>query len=162
MPARSPKKAKKLPDRKLVIDWKKAAWLCEAGCKTAEIVATMGVSYDTFLRRCAEDNDITFSNFRLRHRARGDAILTEKQYKIATGMTMKGDKTMLMWLGKNRLGQRDRTETTGTVVSAEVTKQDMKEIDEERRKEINGALDDMIAGNVPIEGPSRSSEEIEE
>jgi hypothetical protein len=42
--------------------------------------------------------------------ANGKASLRSKQYELA----MDGDKTMLVWLGKNRLDQRDKSEVDQT------------------------------------------------
>lgn len=48
-----------------------------------------------------------FSAFKLLHHGRGDDMIRLKQFELAT---KNGDVNMLKWLGKNRLGQRDRTE----------------------------------------------------
>lgn len=55
-----------------------------------------------------------FSAFRLIHLGRGNDLIAMKQFELA----MKGDKALLIWLGKNRLGQRDRQEFTNAAGEA--------------------------------------------
>lgn len=69
------------------------------GCTIAEIAAVMGVSRDTIERRCRKEIDLG--------REKGNASLRKKQWEMA----MAGDKTMLIWLGKNRLNQADKAES---------------------------------------------------
>lgn len=96
---------------KIPIDWGRVATLCAAGCHAPAIAHEMGCNDDTIYRRCQEDNGEDFTAFRLRHIQRGDDILRAKQFELAS----KGDRSMLIWLGKNRLNQRDRQEIQGQV-----------------------------------------------
>jgi hypothetical protein len=91
------------------IDWDKVQYLFEAGCTTKAVARAIGVSHDTIRRRCKRDMRLDFHEFFRRCRARGDNLLRAKQYEIA----LKGNVTMLIWLGKQRLGQSDRTELSG-------------------------------------------------
>lgn len=50
---------------------------------------------------------MTFTAYSAEKRSCGDNILAEHQYKKSLGITAKGDTTLLIWLGKNRLDQRD-------------------------------------------------------
>lgn len=93
------------------IDWDKVATLCSAGCFGTSIAHEIGITEETLYRRCQKDNQEDFSAFRLRHLARGDDVIRAKQFDLA----VKGDKAMLIWLGKNRLNQRDRQEIQGQV-----------------------------------------------
>jgi hypothetical protein len=61
----------------------------------------IGVHPNTFYLTCERINGIPFSQYAQEKRAEGDDHLRMAQYNLA----MKGDKTMLIWLGKNRLGQ---------------------------------------------------------
>lgn len=92
----------------IIIDWKKVDQLLEAGCHTTEIASYFGVSTDSFYNRCLKDKGINFSAYSQEKRRRGDSLLRAKQYEVA----MKGDKTMLVWLGKNRLDQKDEMNLT--------------------------------------------------
>ena len=50
---------------------------------------------------------MTFTAFQQQRRAQGESLIRHKQYQRALGLTDSGDNTMLIWLGKNRLGQRN-------------------------------------------------------
>lgn len=90
--------------------------MIEAGCTAVGIAATFGIEEDTLRKRCPTDNKCTFSEFSQQKRAKGDDLLRMKQFEAA----MKGDKTMLVWLGKQRLGQAEKTENQLTVNKIEV------------------------------------------
>lgn len=67
-------------------------------CTDEEIAAVLDVSADTLTRRFAEALK--------RGRQVGKKSLRRKQFQLA----MKGDRTMLIWLGKQHLGQTDKVE----------------------------------------------------
>ena len=90
------------------IDWKRVDELLEADCEGTEIAAYLGLEPNTLYRRCIADHKIVFSKYLQEKKARGNSLLKEKQFKIAKG----GDKTMLIWLGKQRLGQSDKSDHT--------------------------------------------------
>lgn len=74
-------------------------------CTDEEISAVLGVNLDTLLN---ERNKETFSECKKRGIDEGKASLRRKQYEIA----MKGNASMLIWLGKQWLGQTDKVENT--------------------------------------------------
>jgi hypothetical protein len=96
------------------IDWAFVDEYLEAGCEGVEIAGLLGVHPETLYNHCESDHKMGFSLYRQSKRAKGDAILRHKQYEIAK----EGDKAMLIWLGKNRLGQSEKQEVT--VSSVEV------------------------------------------
>jgi hypothetical protein len=83
------------------IDKEQVRKLAALGCTIAEIASVIGVSRDTIERRCR-------SELRTGHE-QGNASLRRKQFEIASA----GNVTMLIWLGKQRLGQVDRQAITG-------------------------------------------------
>jgi hypothetical protein len=86
------------------IDWTMVGDLLKAGCKGVEIAARLGICPDTLYGRCEQERNVEFSVFSAQKKADGDALLREAQFKKAT----KGkDNNMLIWLGKNRLDQRE-------------------------------------------------------
>jgi len=91
---------------KAIIDWDKVGKMCEAGGFARGIAATLGITEDTLGNRCKSDLKLDFSEFRQQKLARGDELLKSKQFQVA----MTGDKTMLIWLGKQRLGQSEKNE----------------------------------------------------
>ena len=88
---------------KRVIDLRQVVKLAELHCNDREIAAVVGVSEDTLHRRFAEEIG--------KARERGKTSLRRVMWRTA----MKGNVTMLIWLGKQYLGQTDRasTELTG-------------------------------------------------
>jgi len=88
------------------IDWDMAEKLCSIHCTGEEIASILGVSYDTLQRRCQEEYKFGFADYYKKASANGKMSLRRKQYEVA----MKGNTSMLIWLGKNILGQRDHVE----------------------------------------------------
>ena len=89
---------------KYVIDWSLVDELLEADCEGTEVAAYLGIAADTLYDRCVKENGVIFSAYLREKKAKGNTTLKQKQYETA----MDGDKTMLIWLGKNRLNQRDK------------------------------------------------------
>ena len=84
---------------RLKLDPKTIENLASIGCTNEEIASVVGCSSDTITRRFAEC--IT------KGRDRGKATLRRLQWQGATA----GNPTMLIWLGKQMLGQRDQLKT---------------------------------------------------
>lgn len=70
-------------------------------CTEEEIEVILGVSLDTLHNA---DNDAIFREALKKGRASGKQSLRREQYKLA----MRGDRGMLIWLGKQYLGQSDK------------------------------------------------------
>jgi len=85
------------------IPWAKVDKWLEAGCLGTEVAARIGIHKETLYRRCQKEKGISFSDYIQQKKAAGNSILREEQFKAA----MKGDRGMLIWLGKQRLDQRD-------------------------------------------------------
>jgi hypothetical protein len=102
------KQPKKVGRPKAILNWKKIAEYIQAGCSTVEISAKFGVDVTTLHDRCVEDNGKNYSLFSQENKSKGDVLLRKIQFDKA----IKGDNTMIIWLGKNRLGQRDKPEET--------------------------------------------------
>ncbi len=88
------------------IDWNKVNKLLEAGCSGAEIAANFGINPATLYDRCQTDNGKMFSEYSQEKQSKGDSLLRKAQFDKA----LSGDNTMLVWLGKNRLNQRENKE----------------------------------------------------
>lgn len=107
----APKKGCKNPNggrKRTEIDWTKVANLLKCQCTTEGIAAIVGVEKTTLYRRCEEDNNISYTVFCQQNRMQGVESLRAKQYQVA----MEGDKTMLIWLGKQLLGQKEKQDIT--------------------------------------------------
>lgn len=94
---------------KININWDRVEELLEAGAGAEGIAALIGCDRDTLYKRCKKDKKCEFSTLRQLKRAKGDEMIREAQFKAA----ITGDKTMMIWLGKNRLNQVDKSEHTG-------------------------------------------------
>jgi len=72
--------------------------LAELGCRTEEIADFFGCSHDTINKR--------FASELVKGRAKIAITLRRSQIQLA----MKGNATLLIWLGKQMLGQVERTQ----------------------------------------------------
>lgn len=92
----------------IILDWDYIAKLCQCGCSGKEVADWIGVSCDTLYERCCRDNGMLWTRFSSMHKHRGDGNIRRRQYEVA----MDGDRVMLIWLGKQRLGQRENPIST--------------------------------------------------
>ena len=88
------------------IDWTQFEKLCAIQCTREEIAAWFNCSIDTIERSVKKKYKETFAAVFAQKRRNGHISLRRKQFETA----MSGDKTMLIWLGKQYLGQSDKTE----------------------------------------------------
>ena len=88
------------------IDWKRVDAMCAIQCTGQEIADVLGFSYNTLVRACEREQGVLFEEYFAQKRSSGKSSLRRKQYSIA----MNGNPTMLVWLGKNWLGQTDKSE----------------------------------------------------
>ena len=87
--------------------------LIKIQCTRDEICEVLGMSDTTLTRRIAERKIEGVTNFEAlykKHQGEGKASLRREQWKAAQG----GNPTMLVWLGKQVLGQKDRQEVDNT------------------------------------------------
>jgi len=89
------------------IDWDQVDKLCAIHCTGEEQAAILGISYDTLNRACKREYELSFAEYFKQKASSGKMSLRRKQYTAA----MDGNTTMLVWLGKNWLGQRDQPES---------------------------------------------------
>lgn len=89
------------------IDWEVVDELLISGCTGTEIAAFLGIAPPTLYDRCESDNGVKFSEYSQEKKAKGDSLLRKVQFDAAY---KDKDKTMMIWLGKQRLGQRDKQE----------------------------------------------------
>lgn len=95
------------------IDWSKVEKLLMAGCSGVEIASYLGICDDTLYAACVREKEVPFSVFSVTFRQKGDSLLRDTQFNVAIGDETKDippDKSMLIWLGKNRLNQSDKQE----------------------------------------------------
>ncbi len=89
------------------IDWKAVENLAIAGSLGTEIAAQFDMHPQTFYRRVEEKYNVSFTAYCQEKRCQGNSILRAQQYYKAIGKTKEGDTSLLIWLGKQNLGQKD-------------------------------------------------------
>ena len=105
------KKPAKMGRPRKKIDWEKVRKLCYMQCTAEEISAFFEISIDTFLRLCKRKFNCTSAEYIKNYSAGGRMSLRRKQMELA----LAGDRTMLVWLGKQYLGQSDKREIEASV-----------------------------------------------
>jgi AraC-like DNA-binding protein len=104
--------AKNMGRPKIEIDFEKVDALCAVFCNCQEIVSVLNsfdinCSYDTVERRVKEKFGMTFAEYvEQKQMAFAKPKLRKAQFDCALG----GNATMLIWLGKQHLGQVDKQE----------------------------------------------------
>ena len=88
----------------IFIDWEKVDNMAAIHCTGPEIAAVLGVSEDTMTRATKREKKMKFAEYIEQKRGKGRASLRHRQWQAADA----GDKTMLVWLGKNWLDQTDK------------------------------------------------------
>ncbi len=89
-----------------VIDWDEFDKLCHIQCTLAEVALWFNCDMDTIEAACKREKGLGFSEYYEQKRGRGRVSLRRKQFQLA----IEGNVTMLIWLGKQYLGQSDKSE----------------------------------------------------
>lgn len=79
------------------IDGEQVYKLAQIGCKTKEIAAYFGVSDDTITRRYAAELE----------KGRSELRMSLRRWQLESAK--KGNVVMMIWLGKQMLGQQERS-----------------------------------------------------
>lgn len=97
-------------------DFDKLVGLIRIQCTATECASVFDMSTDTLDRRIKERDEISFAELYKKHSDQGKVSLRRMQWKAAEN----GNIAMLVWLGKQMLGQSDKqevkSETTERVV----------------------------------------------
>lgn len=110
-------KVKEGVGRKIVtVDWDFVDKALCAGCSAREIAAALDIHEDTLFEHVKRDKKMSWTDFSGKGKAKGELCLRQKQYETA----LAGCKTLLVWLGKNRLDQRENP--VSVEISAEMKK----------------------------------------
>lgn len=95
------------------IDWNDVGKLAALHCTHEEIASFCEVSLDTLERHAFEATGLSFAEFYAQKRDQGNISLRRKQHEVA----MKGNPTMLIWMGKQRLDQSEKSQITAKVAT---------------------------------------------
>lgn len=109
---------------------------------TRECAAVLGVSHPTFLKFTQEYPEV--ADLLEQGKQRGLQSLRRQQFKAAEN----GNSTMLVWLGKQYLGQSDKQDITASV-TADVTVSDA-------RSKLEHLLTRQVAAGADQPGSGRS------
>lgn len=94
-------------DQKIELNLEQLKAMVRIQCTAEECAAVLGMSVDTLDRRLKELEFAGFADFHKKYSHEGLASLRRAQWKSAT----QGENvTMQIWLGKQMLGQADKTE----------------------------------------------------
>lgn len=96
---------------KIEVDFDELQKLCELHCTGEEIASFFDISYDTLNSRIIEAGYRGFSEYYAKNVGKGKIALRRKQWELA----MDGEVKLLIWLGKQNLGQKDRVENDVTL-----------------------------------------------
>ena len=86
-------------------------WASEEWC-----AEKLNMSVDTLVRRIKEKHGLNFAEYKAKRSEKLDINVRMKQYEAC----MKLQPTMLIWWGKNRLGQTDKNENTNLNANIEI------------------------------------------
>jgi len=89
------------------IDWNVVDEWLEAEAVGTSIANHFGIHPSTLYERCIMEKGMGFTEYSQLKKIDGDTNLKKKQYDKALGKTEKGDNTLLIFLGKARLKQRE-------------------------------------------------------
>ena len=92
--------------KNIEIDWSKVDRYLNSQCSGVGIASILGIHENTLYNRCKEDNGVAFMEYAALKKGEGKELLRYKQFEIA----MKGDKVMLIWLGKQYLEQKENSD----------------------------------------------------
>lgn len=87
--------------------WAQVDGMCAIQCTGEEIASVMDVDYDTLDRLCKDTWGVRFSEYFKRKSDKGKMSLRRLQWKSAEA----GNVTMQIWLGRQMLDQKEKTET---------------------------------------------------
>lgn len=137
-----------------VINIEQVYQMARAFCSQDEMAAILGVRRDHFA-------EAVQSNYKLAHALElGYGETRQSLRKVQLEMALSGNPALLIWLGKQYLGQRDKheTETTTTVnILVQNAMQELNAIPKERLLEARAAL----RGNA-IDAQSETIEAVSE
>lgn len=98
-----------MPKGAINIDWDQVAYWLEARCSGSQIADILGIHENTLYERCKTDLGLEFVAFKAKNRSKGEQNLRLAQYESAV---KDKDRGMQIWLGKQWLGQTDKSQNT--------------------------------------------------
>ena len=106
------------------IDWDKVDQYFICGCNIVQACAALGLHRNTLYERCEKEKNCTLQAYFEEKREKGNTAIHAAQFEKAI---KEKNPTMLIWLGKQRLGQKE-------ILDEKVTKEIEKRFDEQMNK----------------------------
>jgi len=106
-------------------DWGKIDALLKANCSGIEIANYLGIHKDTIYRACVREKGMKWEDYSRSKKAVGKAMIRVKKFDLC----MDGDKTMLIWESKQRLGETDKSYTETHAQITQVIPDNISECD---------------------------------
>ena len=132
------KKSKNLGGRpKIEIDIEQVADYCEAWCTEEEICGFLRVDIKTLTARLKDAGYEGFSQFYKKHSSSGRMSVRRAQLQAAVE---DRNATMLIWLGKQKLGQRDQEKEPRSVENEAKIPSGVERLDQDSVVEIFNIL----------------------
>lgn len=135
------------------VNWDLVDTLLMSGCTGTEIASHFNLHHDTFFRKLEKEKGVAFTAYCQEKRSKGDSLIKHQQFLKALGKTNEGDNTMLVWLGKNRLNQKENPDQESSSQATDNLKKAMELIDalqkdnKSQSSESNLAKDDISISN---------------
>ena len=108
---------------KIDFDWSKLDAILQYGAKLTDAADIMNVHPDTVSKKIKTKYKMSFPEYREKKMSVTRVKLYQKQIDVA----MAGNVSMLIWLGKNILGQSDKVESElAQKIEVLIDKQDTK------------------------------------
>lgn len=115
---------------RIEIDGENFRKLCGIQCTLSEIASFFGCSEDTIERWCRRELKMNFADAFKKHSSPGKISLRRWQFRAAEA----GNCTMLIWLGKQYLGQKDTQEIVANANDDETIKEMRKYFEKAKRE----------------------------
>jgi hypothetical protein len=115
---------------RVAIDWETFDKLCAIQCTLSEIASFFNCAHDAIQRAVIREHKTNFASYYEQKSEKGRISIRRRQFQSAE----TGNVTMLIWLGKQWLGQRDKAnhEISGPDGKPIETKADVTMTDERR------------------------------
>jgi len=94
-------------NNKVDINWEIVDRLCSVQCTMEEVAIVVNVDEETIDRHCKKQNKMSFAEYYRTKKQGGKASLRRAQWIAAE---QDRNTAMLIWLGKQYLGQSEKTE----------------------------------------------------
>ena len=132
-----------------VIDWDKVDLLLRADCKGTEIAPHFDICANTLYARIKDKYNLSFQEYSCLKKQQGDSQIKAKQLEKA----LDGDNTILIWLGKCRLKQRDYDTLTESVSPEDKT------VLQNKIMELNGIIE-SLRQQLGLQNESKTEPEL--